>query len=471
MAQDVRFLNDDIVHLSDPETGKKGASPTLFWGDAIRVVEPHPDGGFLVDVGVKGARKPKLFRLPAKASFRKNGVLKVRFVDVGQGDSTIIESPEGRLLIIDGGENECLQHYVKRAFASRLADGPLPCEALVVTHGDQDHLVGLTRLVSARLVNPGMVLHNGLVKAAGGNDSSTVFGSSTEHEGQRFVVGLRDDIRDMDDAEMNRPFREWKAALKRLTTLNPGLVVARVQRGDDSRFATLAGEGIHVAVLGPICDDVAGVPALRFFHEKPGSKTTSASHTINGHSVVLRLTYGNVRMLLTGDVNEEGSARMLNALGAGDLASEVFKVPHHGSADQSIEMLKAVSPVVSVVSSGDEDSARDYIHPRAGLLGALGRHSRATLEEPLVYVTETVAFFEALGPIQAIPKSKGGKKPKASWVQNAYSKTDFGIVHVRTDGKRLVVACHSAKGGQKECYAFDVGPGGNVKPAKPRVVG
>ncbi len=55
-------------------------------------------------------------------------------------------------------------------------------------------------------------------------------------------------------------------------------------------------------------------------------------------------------------------------------------MPHHGSADFSGAFIKMVSPVVSVVSSGDESARKEYIHPRATLMGALGKHSR--VDEP-----------------------------------------------------------------------------------------
>ena len=70
-------------------------------------------------------------------------------------------------------------------------------------------------------------------------------------------------------------------------------------------------------------------------------------------------------------------------------------MPHHGSADFSGAFFQMVSPVVSVVSSGDESARKEYIHPRATLMGALGRYSRVA--EPLVFVTELVAFFNVEG--------------------------------------------------------------------------
>jgi hypothetical protein len=109
-------------------------------------------------------------------------------------------------------------------------------------------------------------------------------------------------------------------------------------------------------------------------------------------------------------------------------------------------MLEAIKPVVSVVSSGDENSAKEYIHPRAGLVGALGRFSRGTVDKPLVYVTEMVAFF---------------KRNKKSF--RDYTKTQYGIVHVRTDGKRVLVVTNSGRDDKKEAYSFDVNERGEIQ--------
>ena len=122
-----------------------------------------------------------------------------------------------------------------------------------------------------------------------------------------------------------------------------------------------------------ITERVGNKDALRYL-KTPGKNSLSDSHTINGHSIVLRLTYGNVRFLFGADLNDE-SEQLLLARARADgtsLTSEVLKVPHHGSADFSPAILDAIRPVVSVISSGDESGAKEYIHPRAGLVGALG---------------------------------------------------------------------------------------------------
>jgi hypothetical protein len=139
------------------------------------------------------------------------------------------------------------------------------------------------------------------------------------------------------------------------------------------------------------------------------------------------------------------------AQGQINLRSEVFKVPHHGSADFSGAFFDMVSPIISIVSSGDESAKKEYIHPRATLMGALGRHSR--IDEPLIFVTELVAFFNLEGWSRLTDKEKDKKRGEFF----AFSRTAYGIVKTRTDGNRMLVYTDSGKADLKEayCYALD----------------
>jgi hypothetical protein len=76
----------------------------------------------------------------------------------------------------------------------------------------------------------------------------------------------------------------WAVALSVLTS--PATEIRRLAIGDHDAFDVFRPE-IDIEVLGPITDTVNGKPGLRYF----GS---SAGHTINGHSVVLRMRHGNV---------------------------------------------------------------------------------------------------------------------------------------------------------------------------------
>ncbi|MBU0702892.1 MAG: MBL fold metallo-hydrolase, partial [Chloroflexi bacterium] len=74
----------------------------------------------------------------------------------------------------------------------------------------------------------------------------------------------------------------------------------------------------------------------------------------NNNSVVTRLTYGQVSVLLPGDI-EAVVEQQLVAEGAG-LASTVLKAAHHGSCSSTTpEFLEAVAPEVVVISVGAEN--------------------------------------------------------------------------------------------------------------------
>ena len=214
-------------------------------------------------------------------------------------------------------------------------------------------------------------------------------------------------------------------------------------------------------VLGPLTQELNGEPVLKFLRqpgknvelEDSGKGSLSASHTINGHSVILRFKYGNVRFLFAGDLNEEAEDILVEKLKNGEpvLNAEILKVPHHGSADFSTKFFEAVTPMVSIVSAGDESERKEYIHPRATLMGVLGKYSK--LERPLVFVTEMVAFFKMMGTSKTLDK-----KNKNSFF--AFARTSFGIVNVRTDGNKLLVFTHSGQKDLKEAYSFDVAADG-----------
>ena len=73
-----------------------------------------------------------------------DGRLHITFLDVGQGDSILIESPAGKRILVDGGPaaRTALRHLDDRtSFWDRDLD------LVVLTHGDEDHFVGLVDVV------------------------------------------------------------------------------------------------------------------------------------------------------------------------------------------------------------------------------------------------------------------------------------------------------------------------------------
>ncbi len=67
------------------------------------------------------------------------GALHVTFLDVGQGDATLIESPSGAQVLVDGGADS----RVLSALGGVMGFFDRDIDMIVATHPDQDHIGGL----------------------------------------------------------------------------------------------------------------------------------------------------------------------------------------------------------------------------------------------------------------------------------------------------------------------------------------
>jgi competence protein ComEC len=98
----------------------------------------------------------------------------------------------------------------------------------------------------------------------------------------------------------------------------------------------------------------------------PGDPVPSEGSAANNASVVLVVEASSVRLLLTGDIEPEAQAVLLDS---GDVPSvDVLKVPHHGSQRQDAEFLTATGASAAVVSVGEDNP---YGHPDPALLADL----------------------------------------------------------------------------------------------------
>ncbi len=145
------------------------------------------------------------------------------------------------------------------------------------------------------------------------------------------------------------PAGGWQQVWRTARTL--GVAVRTAAVGERRELA-----GVAVDVLGPAAD-------FRGTRSDP-----------NNSSVVLRVRSGGRSLLLTGDVEIEAQQAMIRS--GVDLRADVLKVPHHGSAFQSPEFLRAVGASVAVISVG---SGNDYGHPSPLLLTELARLGPRTL--------------------------------------------------------------------------------------------
>lgn len=91
----------------------------------------------------------------------RNNLLKVSFLDIGQGDAALIESPTGNQFLIDGGPNKSILNALGRVmpFYDKTID------AVLATHPDADHIGGIPEILKNYSV--GKYIYNGAVGTTG----------------------------------------------------------------------------------------------------------------------------------------------------------------------------------------------------------------------------------------------------------------------------------------------------------------
>jgi competence protein ComEC len=231
-----------------------------------------------------------------KDRFQKDLVL--TFIDVGHGDSILVEFPGGRRMLVDGGgqtdERFDIGQRVIAPFLWSKKIGRL--DYLVLTHPDPDHLNGLNFV--ARHFRAGQFWDNGI---------------ATETEAY------------------------W--------TLHKTLAAKNVQRlsfNEESSPRVI--EGVHVFFCNP-------------GNEGKLSESDRKLSFHNNRSLVMRLQFHQVAILLAGDIEKESEQRILR--GQHTLKADVLKVPHHGSSSSStLSFLEKVNPTYAMISVGTRAKGR-----------------------------------------------------------------------------------------------------------------
>jgi beta-lactamase superfamily II metal-dependent hydrolase len=240
---------------------------------------------------------PAAARPTAAKNFLGNapdGKLHVYFLDVGQGDSALIVSPEGRTVLVDAGPASAVNHLVNRLpelLAARL-------DLVVLTHPSPDHYGALS--VVQKIADPRRLLEPQLPEAPSDYDALlTALGSA--------------------GVEISSP------------APNPA------QPQELTRVPL--GKGVELTVLWPRAPTEPLV--------QPGVE--SAQHEAN--SIVLRLTYGKTSVLFAGDARSETEAALLKR--GAELSSTLLKVGAHGAdAATTREFLQKVRPRAAILSAG-----------------------------------------------------------------------------------------------------------------------
>lgn len=236
------------------------------------------------------------------------GTLRVHYLDVGQGDATIWELPDGSLVLYDCGPPAddaapsavvaYLRDALGRASGARI-------HALVASHGHLDHVGGCEEVLSeydvAHVVD---VWYDG-------DDAPASY--------RRFLDGAR--------AE--------GAVLHTLMDVRGGAIPLT---------ATAEAAGVRAEVLWP-------------------DRLPSSWDRIAEASIVVRLSHGDAAFCFQGDI-ERAQEQEIAQLPR-DMTCDAYLVGHHGSryASDSI-WLSVMDPAIAIVSFGDNS----YGHPTSDAL-------------------------------------------------------------------------------------------------------
>ncbi len=244
------------------------------------------------------------------------GNLKVHFIDVGQGDSILLQLPGAKTMLTDAGEASqasTIVSYLK-------AQGVKTIDYLIATHPHADHIGGMVAVLDAFPVKD-------------------VFMPRTGHTTTTYENLL-------------------------LKLKEKGLTVTEAKAG----VSVFEASNLSAAFIAP-----------------HGSRYDD----INDWSAVLRLRYGDIIFLLTGDSGEKSEGEMLLSSVVSPKA-DVLKVGHHGSNSSTTgQFLQIVAPKYAVISCGAGNS---YGHPHKDTLARLAALKvevyRTDLHGTVVFITD-----------------------------------------------------------------------------------
>ena len=305
------------------------------------------------------------FEMLARHEGRPRGELRVTALDVGQGDALLIDMPDGRVMLVDGGGfvGSPIDTW-RRVLAPELrARRRTTVDVLVLSHPHPDHYGGLVSLLAAgfdvgQLWSSGLALAAGLSRSGAGSGvrgrgakrptsrtASGTIGTAGEHAGDGHARGAP--RQGGGASTVARSLREAKARGVELVTA-ADLCDAAVEFG-----------GARVEVIGPC-------------------PTFHPDRSANDNSVVLRLSYGERAALLVGDAEREQEHALVathDAAGASDrgtLRADLLKVGHHGSKTSSTPpFVEAVAPHLAIISCGVRNR---FGHPHPVTLQTLAGH-------------------------------------------------------------------------------------------------
>ncbi|WP_435182337.1 ComEC/Rec2 family competence protein [Cellulophaga omnivescoria] len=388
---------------------------------------------------------------------RKERLLEVNFVDIGQGDGCHIVTPNDKHILIDAGKTDNMNRYLSWRFNLYDRKSPLSFPfTTIISHSDADHYQGFGYVFDNDKIKIDTIYHNGLVERPGANR----LGSKKDGYYTNVITTTAQMLHLITDAKNRKGAGStYCKTLYKVLKHNPNvsfkaLDISANYLPNYSKESTVNNTKNSIKILGPITKKIEGKDALKSINNLGKDK--------NGHSVILKYEFGKSKILLGGDVNTEFGQILQdyykNNAQLHELQVDVAKACHHGSNHFHYGFIQAINSSATVISSGDDES---YAHPRPDTIGALGKCGYG--EKPLIFSTELarstkeITYIKLQGISKMFEDLKIIKKNYKEETEEAQKKkflksikkinkeinsflTKYGMINLRTDGERMIIA-------------------------------
>lgn len=323
-----------------------------FWSEFDGIVDgqlyfPYFDGYMngWPDVVIDATREPSSTHIPSTPNADvtplptiepetpkkvEGGTLEFRIFDVGQADCMLIEQ-SGKYMMIDCATSGAADDVIERLEELNITR----LEYLVLTHPHADHMGGAWKIIKYFMDRDG--IGTILVSDYSASDISPTWLENL----QTNMLEMHGDLEKFEEL-----FVMWENECYWQSEKEQ----EQYMRDKIDQFFVNHGYWSH-----PVPGDIIELGDATIEFVGPNSEKYNNT---NNYSLVMRVTYGEIDILLTGDAEKEVEAEML-ATGF-ELQSEVLKVGHHGSnTSTSEEFLEAVSPEFCVISCKKGHSDRN----------------------------------------------------------------------------------------------------------------
>lgn len=278
------------------------------------------------------------------ASRADDATIKIQFINVGQGAATLIESKCGLVLIDAGAQDDefadKLIAYLEKVFERR-PDLNKTIELVGITHTHIDHNLALRKVVETFTVK--RYLDNGRLTGSGKTNAKWV----------------RDQI------NAGKPIQ-----LKEIT--NATVLAVPDHKGMTDDF------------IDPLkCDDCDPVVRVLSASRAQNGLSQTDFHNENNHSIVWRVDFGRMSLLITGDLQTRAIHQLVqDYTGTNTLDVDLYEVGHHGAENGTTqELLDAMTPTRAIIAMGKWNYGRvnahnsfntyAYGHPRLSIVQLL----------------------------------------------------------------------------------------------------